>query len=64
MIATAGSADKLGVCKQYGADELVDYRSDDWQKKVLAVTGGKGVGEAAILSNKQTRWCAELLVAY
>ncbi|KAG8990816.1 hypothetical protein FRB90_001600, partial [Tulasnella sp. 427] len=43
VIATAGSADKLDVCKRYGADELVNYRSDDWQKKVMEITGGKGV---------------------
>lgn len=45
VIATAGSQDKLDVCKKYGADELVNYRSDDWQKKVLQITGGKGVGK-------------------
>ncbi|KAG8953518.1 hypothetical protein FRC04_002360 [Tulasnella sp. 424] len=43
VIATAGSQDKLDVCKKYGADELVNYRSDDWQKKVMQITGGKGV---------------------
>ncbi|KAG8916266.1 hypothetical protein FRC00_000379 [Tulasnella sp. 408] len=43
VIATAGSQDKLDVCKQYGADVLVNYRSDDWQKQVMQATGGKGV---------------------
>ncbi|KAG9045968.1 hypothetical protein FS837_005326 [Tulasnella sp. UAMH 9824] len=43
VIATAGSQDKLDVCKQYGADALVNYRSDDWQKQVMQITGGKGV---------------------
>lgn len=43
VIATAGSQDKLDVCKHYGADVLMNYRSDDWQKQVMQVTGGKGV---------------------
>ncbi|KAG8912168.1 hypothetical protein FRC00_005109 [Tulasnella sp. 408] len=43
VIATAGSQDKLDVCKQYGADALINYRSYDWQKQVMQITGGKGV---------------------
>lgn len=46
VIATAGSAEKLEVCKRYGgADEVLNYRDDGWQKAVMKITGGRGVGE-------------------
>ncbi|KAJ3009301.1 hypothetical protein HKX48_008036 [Thoreauomyces humboldtii] len=41
VIATAGSADKLKVCKDFGgADACVNYRDKDWQKQVKDITGG------------------------
>jgi len=43
VIAVCGSEDKLEVCKRYGADEGVNYSKEGWQKKVLKLTGGKGV---------------------
>lgn len=47
VIATAGSQEKLQVCKKYGgADYTLDYTKPGWQKQVLAITGGKGVGES------------------
>lgn len=43
VIATAGSAEKLRVCKEKGgADHALDYTKDGWQKEVLKITGGKG----------------------
>lgn len=42
VIATAGSADKLEIARQSGADELLDYRKDDWIERVKAITGGRG----------------------
>lgn len=43
VIATAGSAEKLKVCKERGgADYALDYTKDGWQKEVLKITGGKG----------------------
>jgi NADPH:quinone reductase len=39
VIAAAGGPDKLAICKQHGADEVIDYTAD----RVLALTGGKGV---------------------
>ena len=45
VIATAGSSPKLEVCKRYGgADEVLNYRDDGWQKEVMRITKGKGVG--------------------
>ncbi|CAE6430394.1 unnamed protein product [Rhizoctonia solani] len=44
VIATAGTQDKLNVCKEFGgADEVLDYTKPGWQKEVLKLTNGKGV---------------------
>lgn len=43
VIAAASSPAKLEVCKQHGADELVDYEREDLRERVKALTGGKGV---------------------
>ncbi len=42
VIATAGGADKLAVAKKYGADDLIDYRSEDIRERVKALTDGRG----------------------
>jgi len=42
VIATAGGADKLKVAEQYGADHLVDYRSEDIRERVKQLTDGRG----------------------
>ena len=42
VIATAGSKAKLEVCKRYGADHLVDYTKEGWQKEVQKITDGHG----------------------
>lgn len=46
MIACASSAEKLAVCKRHGADELVNYDSEDLHAAVMRLTGGKGVDVA------------------
>ena len=43
VIATAGGADKLARCLEFGADIAVDYRRDDFVDAALAATGGTGV---------------------
>jgi NADPH2:quinone reductase len=42
VIATAGGARKVEVCRQLGADHAVDYTSEDFVQVVKEVTGGKG----------------------
>lgn len=42
VIATAGSEDKLAVCKELGADIVINYREEDFVPKVKEATGGKG----------------------
>lgn len=43
VIAAASSAEKLAVCRQHGADELINYESEDLRERVKALTAGKGV---------------------
>jgi len=42
VIATAGGADKLAVAREYGADHLIDYRSEDIRNRVKELTDGRG----------------------
>ena len=43
VIACASSADKLEVCKQHGADAVINYTSEDMREKIKELTGGTGV---------------------
>jgi len=43
VIACASTDDKLAVCKQHGADEGINYSSEDMRERIKALTGGKGV---------------------
>jgi NADPH:quinone reductase len=42
VIATAGGARKVEVCRQLGADHVVDYTAEDFVPVVKEVTGGHG----------------------
>ena len=43
VIAAASSDEKLEICKQYGADEVINYTTEDLKERVKELTGGKGV---------------------
>ena len=43
VIACASTADKLDVCRQHGADAVINYASEDMREKIKELTGGKGV---------------------
>jgi NADPH2:quinone reductase len=43
VIAAASSADKLALCRAHGADELIDYRSEDLRARLKTLTAGNGV---------------------
>ena len=43
VIAAASSAEKLELCKQLGADELINYSETSLKDAVKELTGGKGV---------------------
>jgi NADPH2:quinone reductase len=43
VIACASSDEKLAVCTQHGADETINYATEDLRERIKALTGGKGV---------------------
>jgi NADPH2:quinone reductase len=43
VIAAASSAEKLELARAHGADELVNYATDDLKATMKTLTGGKGV---------------------
>ena len=43
VFATAGSDDKCAACVRLGAERAINYRTQDFEKEILAATGGKGV---------------------
>ncbi|MFA7664606.1 MAG: NADPH:quinone oxidoreductase family protein [Burkholderiaceae bacterium] len=42
VIAAASSEDKLALCRERGADETINYGSEDLRERIKALTGGKG----------------------
>jgi len=43
VIAAASSDAKLAVCRQHGADEVINYGTEDLRSRVKQITGGRGV---------------------
>ncbi len=70
VIATAGGAEKCDVALRVGADEAIDYRSEDFVARVMELTGGKGAdviydsvgGDTFDKSLKCIAWNGRLLV--
>jgi len=42
VIAAASSAEKLAVCREHGADEVINYSTEDLKERIKALTQGKG----------------------
>jgi len=42
VIATAGSDEKLDVCRKLGADHAINYKTQDFAEEVKSITGGRG----------------------
>jgi len=42
VIACASSDAKLAVCREHGADETINYATDDLRERIKAITGGQG----------------------
>jgi len=42
VIAAASTPGKLAVCRENGADEVIDYSTEDLRERLKALTGGKG----------------------
>ena len=43
VIACASSQEKLDTCRRFGADELINYDTQDLRAELKRITGGKGV---------------------
>jgi NADPH2:quinone reductase len=43
VIAAASTPEKLAVCREYGADETIDYTKEDLREGVKRTAGAKGV---------------------
>jgi NADPH2:quinone reductase len=43
VIAAASNAEKLALCREYGADETIDYAREDLRERLKAITQGRGV---------------------
>src|SRR5262249_51795634 len=43
VIGTAGSPDKLALAREQGCHHVINYRTEDWVKRVREITGGQGV---------------------
>ncbi|HFC05614.1 MAG TPA: NADPH:quinone oxidoreductase family protein, partial [Rhizobiales bacterium] len=70
VIACASSDEKLATCKQLGADELVNYQTQDLKTELKRLTGGKGVdviydpvgGDLSEQALRATAWNGRFLV--
>ena len=70
VIACASSEEKLAVCREHGADETINYDSEDMRARVKAITKGKGVdvicdpvgGAYTELALRDMAWGGRLLV--
>jgi NADPH2:quinone reductase len=43
IIACASTAEKLAICKQAGADELINYETENLRDRIKELTGDRGV---------------------
>jgi len=43
VIAAASSDEKLALCREYGADETINYATEDLKDRIKVLTGGRGV---------------------
>ncbi len=70
VIATAGSAEKLETARQYGAEALINYRTENIRDRVKEITGDAGAdvvydpvgGDVFDQSLRCTAWKGRLLV--
>jgi NADPH2:quinone reductase len=70
VIAAASSEDKLAVCREHGADESINYATEDLREGIKRTTGGKGVdliydpvgGAYAEAALRSSAWRARYLV--
>ncbi|MBI3770388.1 MAG: NADPH:quinone oxidoreductase family protein [Deltaproteobacteria bacterium] len=70
VIAAASTAEKLAVCREHGADEVINYTSEDLKERVKQLTAGEGAdviydpvgGAYAEMALRATAWNGRFLV--
>ncbi len=70
VIAAASSAEKLSLCRQHGADDVIDYSTEDLKVRAKELTDGRGVdvvydcvgGERAEQALRAIAWEGRFLV--
>jgi NADPH2:quinone reductase len=70
VIATAGTSEKLEVCRQCGAEFMINYQTDDFVEKVNQTTDGHGAdvifdpvgGDVFDQSTKCIAWEGRIMV--
>lgn len=71
VIGTVGSDDKVATAKRFGADQVINYRRDNFAQAVLDLTGGRGVdtvfdavGAATVVEDTKALKIFGLLVSF
>jgi len=70
VFAAASTDEKLALCKEYGADEVINYSKEDLKSRVKELTAGKGVdlvydpvgGSYSEAALRATAWKGRFLV--
>jgi NADPH2:quinone reductase len=70
VIACASSDEKLAACRAHGADETINYATEDLRERIKAITGANGVdvvydavgGQYTEPALRSTGWRGRLLV--
>jgi len=70
VIASASTAEKLAVCREHGADEVINYSTEDLRDRLKTMTGGEGVdvvydpvgGPHSEMALRSTAWRGRFLV--
>jgi NADPH:quinone reductase len=53
VVGAAGSAEKLTLVGELGADHAVNYSEPGWAERVVAATGGRGVDTALLAGDRE-----------
>jgi NADPH2:quinone reductase len=70
VIAAASRDEKLEVCRRYGADEVINYSTENLRERLKVLTGGRGVdvvydpvgGAYSEIALRGTAWDGRFLV--
>jgi NADPH2:quinone reductase len=70
VIASASTAEKLAVCREHGADDVINYSTEDLRERLKTITKGEGVdvvydpvgGPHSEMALRSTSWRGRFLV--